>query len=177
MSVLVSFIAFWIVAASLATYRQNKITKEWHESLFKETGSLINNVIHSNGEVVKLVQDVLREDMPVPEDATRVYGALLRNGKSFRLHLLAADSPEHFIEKSQAIVGPNWTADIIEYLDVQPMKEKIVYRETPLAKKKEIKAKEGLYILQYVRDIFAKEEQKATIEDIIKTYKEKYELS
>lgn len=178
---LLIFISLWLVAASVARYRENLKIRKLTEPMVKahEEGIIsfatgIKKVVESQERIEQFLIETLMEDPLPPEEASRVYAAILRSGAKLRLHMLEATSVAEFKDKSEDLIGEGWKADVIEYLDIKPLKEKIVYRDAPKA----INLNQGLHFLQLVRDRFAdKPMQKKSLEGVINNYKKTYGIS
>ena len=177
------FIAAWLVVSSLARVSENhklrenqeKAIKQREEGL-KEISKMLAKIGVEASATHNLMAALMDEELTVPPDATRVYAAVLRNGPAIRLHILPAKSIDEFISASKAIVGKEWNADVIEYLDVHPT-EKVIVREPVKADKREMGLQQGLHFLELTRDKFARGPQKKTMEAIISTYKQTYDIS
>jgi len=182
---LLSFIAVWIIVAAIARHRENRklweITKpllEEQSKIFKSMLEKIEGIKGNSEEAVKFMREVIEEETTVPPEATRVYAAILRQGLALRLHMLPAVSISDFVDKSKAIVGSKWDADVIEYLDVYEPKEKVIGTVFPTKKeRKQMGLTEGLHFLMLTRDKFAKGEQKEAMDEVITNYKKTYELA
>lgn len=182
---LLAFIAFVGAGSAIARHLENrkliKITGPIIESQEKAMADIVRDIlvvknlaVNSNTLLGKLLSDT--EEIPV--EASRVYAALLRQGVTVRLHMLPASSIEEFHDKSQAIVGPGWNADIVEYLDVFPAQEKIVVRAPNKTEQKDMNIEQGLFFLQMVSDRFVKKEsERAAIASVIDNYKKDYAIS
>jgi len=180
----------WLVAASLARVSQNRKLAEENNKLekrqaeiikqrekgIKDVSMMLGKISTETHATHEFMSALMSEGMEPPPHATRVYCALLRNGPAVRLHMLPAKSHDEFIKASQAILGREWNADIIEYLDVLAV-GKVVEKVPLKSEKKKMGLEQGLHFLELTRDKFAHGTQKKTMEAIINTYKKTYELA
>lgn len=184
-TILLGFIALWILAASIARAREKRSMLKAVEPVAKSNEQFFNTLAKDVAEMKKeftkitgFLKEVLyEEEIVIPVEATRVYAVILQHGSAQRLHILPASTTEEFTQKSKAILGSGWIATVIEYLDVFPPKEIPIAPGKVEAVKKEMGLREGLYFLQLARDKFAKGKQKEAMEEVISNYMETYELS
>lgn len=181
---LLAFMCVWIVAASIARFRENSKMRKIAEPLVKAQEDSLAGLVRDISTIKELtidstafLKEVMGEDLPVLPNASRVYAAILRSGVGLRLHMLPALTLDEFHEKSKAIVGPHWHADVVEYLDVYPTAVERAEVVPTKVQKKEMGIEQGLHFLMYARDSFAEGVQRDAMEGIISNYKRRYELS
>ena len=160
-------IVIWIVAAATArVLENNKNQKRYQEILTHVTGidKKLGGLLEDNYE------------SPKAEAARRVYAAILVRGNDRHLHMVVADSINEAGEHARNTLGSSWLAEVVDYVDVWPPTEKVVYRNPTLKEQKEMGVQQGYYFLQMAKDKYAQDDQKEVMQSVIANYKKVYDL-
>ena len=185
---------FFFVGMRIETWKSSQIIQEiaelliLHDEATDSVGDAIGRietkldaVVKSNESANVQLEVAVRAtiDPPVVKGAARVYGAILVNAnKEESLYMCPANSIEDFTVLGKSLMGDDWTAKVINFVDVWRPKKEVV-RVPMVPSKKEIK-KDNLdnfvQKLEFARDSFTDTEvQKKTLEKIISNVKAKYE--
>lgn len=189
-SLAISLLILVLIGLEVASFALRQKHKTQERDNLKALGTFLNDMNKVVGAAVATSQAVQREahaafkasiDPPPPQVGTRVYAAILNYQDMARLYVAPSTSIDDFAKKGQALLGDQWIASVIDFVDVFPPQTEKIVRVPVLptkAEAREANVESTIQHLTYYRENYAETPyQKETMDNIIKNVKTKYGLS